>query len=230
MSTTGNLLFPDDQDDGWIASIQKALPKEKKLDSLEIEDPVAIEAEAAFSELEAENAAQEAISAAGWSAEAVSAPPEPPVEDRMPAAALDALDAVVDRTLGEDVNFPAVEDPVADAAQAAFAETAAETATQDAIRAAGWDAQTVASKTEPPPDISPEAVPVENQFTPEALAALDSIIAREAPDGGALKAAEDPVADAAQASFAETAAETATQDAIFAAGWSAEPVGPGLYA
>ncbi len=227
MSTTGNLLFPDDQDDGWITSIQKALPKEKKLDSLEIEDPVAIEAEAAFSELKAENAAQEAISAAGWSAEVVPAPPEAPVEDRMPAAALDALDAVVDRTLGEDINFPAVEDPVADAAEAAFAEISADNATKDAIRAAGWDAQTVASKTEPPPDISPEAVPVENQFTPEALAALDSIIARQAPDRGALESAEDPVVDAAQASFAETAAETATQDAIFAAGWSAEPVGPG---
>jgi hypothetical protein len=137
VSTTSNLLFPDDEDDGWFASIQKALPKEKKLDSLEIEDPVAIEAEAAFVELKAENAAQEAISAAGWSAEAVSTPPEPPVEDRMPTAALDALDAVVDRTLGEDGNFSAVEDSVADAAQAAFAEIRAETATQEAIRAAG---------------------------------------------------------------------------------------------
>lgn len=234
MSTTSNLLFPDGQDDGWIASIQKALPKEKKLDSLEIEDPVAIEAEAAFSELKAENAAQEAISAAGWSAEAVSAPPEPPLEDRMPAAALDALDAVVDRTLGEDSDLSAVEDPVADAAQAAFAEISADNATQDAIRAAGWDAQAVASKTEPPSDtladISPGDPPVESEFSPEALAALDSIIAREALDGDSLALAEDPVAAAAEASFAETAAQTATQDAIFAAGWSAEPVGPGLYA
>ena len=105
MSTTGNLLFPDDEDDGWIASIQKALPKEKNLDSLEIEDPVAIEAEAAF------------------------------------------------------------------------AEISAETATQETIQAAGWDAQEVASKTEPPP----EAAPVESEYSSEALAALDSIIAREAP-------------------------------------------------
>ena len=91
MSTTGNLLFPDDEDDGWIASIQKALPKDKEARFLEIEDPVAIEAEAAFAELKAKNAAQEAISAAGWSAEAGSTPPEPAVEDRMPTAALDAL-------------------------------------------------------------------------------------------------------------------------------------------
>ncbi|MCH7935866.1 MAG: hypothetical protein IH994_02080 [Proteobacteria bacterium] len=234
MSRTGNLLFPDGQDDGWITTIQKALPKEKKLDSLAIEDPVAIEAEAAFAELRAENAAQEAIFAAGWSAEATSAPPEPPTEDRMSAAALDALDAVVDRTLAEDGDFSAVEDPVADAAQAAFAEISADTATQDAIRAAGWDARAVASKAEPPPeapaDISPGAAPVESGYSPEALAALDSIIARQAPDRGALASAEDPVADAAGASFAETAAETATQEAVFAAGWSAEPIGPGLYA
>ncbi len=75
-------------------------------------------------------------------------------------------------------------------AQAAFAEISAETATQEASRAAGWNAQAVASKTEPPP---------------EALAALDSIIAREAPDGGVREVAEDPVADTAQASFAKTA-------------------------
>ena len=51
---------------------------------------MAIEAEAAFAELKAKNAAQEAISAAGWSTEAGSTPPEPAVEDRMPTAALDA--------------------------------------------------------------------------------------------------------------------------------------------
>ncbi|MAF96140.1 MAG: hypothetical protein CMM60_10350 [Rhodospirillaceae bacterium] len=231
MSTTGNFLFPDDQDDGWITSIQKALPKEKKPDSLEIEDPVAIEAEAAFAKAAAEYAAQETIFAPGWSAEAVSAPPEQPVEDRMPAAALDALDAMVERRFGEDVNFSAVEDPVAAAAEAAFAEFSADNAIQDAIRAAGWDAPAVASKTEPPSeppteppaDISPGAAPVESGYSPEALAVLDSIIARESPGRGALKAAEDSVADAAQSSFTETA----TQEAVFAAGWSAEPVGPG---
>ena len=52
---------------------------------------MAIEAEAAFAELKAKNAAQEAISAAVWSAEAGSTPAEPAVEDRMPTAALDAL-------------------------------------------------------------------------------------------------------------------------------------------
>ena len=217
MSRPGNLLFPDDGDDGWIASIQKALPKEKKSPPLEIEDPVAIEAEAAFAELEAKNAAQEAISAAGWSAEAVPAPPVPPLEDRMAQAALDALDAVVDRS--DAVNFPAVEDPVADAAEAAFAEISADTATKDAIQAAGWEAR-VASKAEPPP----ETATVESGLPPDALAALDSIIAREEAEPGALKAVEDPVADAAQASFAETAVETATRDAIFAAGWDARAV------
>ena len=65
-----------------------------------------------------------------------------------------------------------IEDPVAIEAQAAFAEISAETATQEAIRAAGWNAQAVASKTEPPP----EAAPVESEYSFEALAALDSII------------------------------------------------------
>ena len=94
-----------------------------------------------------------------------------------------------------------IEDPVAIEAQAAFAEISAETATQEAIRAAGWNAQAVASKTEPPP----EAAPVESEYSFEALAALDSIIAREAPDEGVREAVEDPVADTAQASFAKTA-------------------------
>ena len=70
---------------------KRRCPRIKKLDSLEIEDPVVNEAKAAFAELKAKNAAQEAISAAGWSAEAGSTPPEPAVEDRMPTAALDAL-------------------------------------------------------------------------------------------------------------------------------------------
>ena len=56
MSRTGNLLFPEDDD--WVASIIKALSEkepEKKppsgaSDSDVIEDPVAIEAEAAFAE------------------------------------------------------------------------------------------------------------------------------------------------------------------------------------
>ena len=70
---------------------KRRCPRIKKLDSLEIEDSVADAAQAAFAELKAKNAAQEAISAAGWSAEAGSTPPEPAVEDRMPTAALDAL-------------------------------------------------------------------------------------------------------------------------------------------
>ena len=54
MSRTGNLLFPDNKDDGWVTSIIKALPEEKPKDDApvtdDIEDPVAIEAEAAFAE------------------------------------------------------------------------------------------------------------------------------------------------------------------------------------
>mgnify|MGYP000395028545 CR=1 FL=1 len=50
MSRTGNLLFPDSEDDGWVTSIIKALPEEKPKDDApvtdDIEDPVAIEAEA----------------------------------------------------------------------------------------------------------------------------------------------------------------------------------------
>ena len=56
MSRTGNLLFPDNKDDGWVTSIIQALPEEKPKDDApvtdDIEDPVAIEAEAeaAFAE------------------------------------------------------------------------------------------------------------------------------------------------------------------------------------
>ena len=54
MSRTGNLLFPDSEDDGCVTSIIKALPEEKPKDDApvtdDIEDPVAIEAEAAFAE------------------------------------------------------------------------------------------------------------------------------------------------------------------------------------
>ena len=54
MSRTGNLLFPDNKDDGWVTSIIKALPEEQPKDDApvtnDIEDPVAIEAEAAFAE------------------------------------------------------------------------------------------------------------------------------------------------------------------------------------
>ena len=59
MSRTGNLLFPDSEDDGWVTSIIKALPEEKPKGEApvtdDIEDPVAIEAEAAFAELAAES-------------------------------------------------------------------------------------------------------------------------------------------------------------------------------
>ena len=82
MSRTGNLLFPDNEDDGWVTSIIKALPEEKSKagapDADSIEDQAAIEAEAAFAELEAETATRDAISAAGWSAEVEPAPAETP--------------------------------------------------------------------------------------------------------------------------------------------------------
>jgi len=54
VSRTGNLLFPDNKDDGWVTSIIKALTEEKPKDDApvtdDIEDSVAIEAEAAFAE------------------------------------------------------------------------------------------------------------------------------------------------------------------------------------
>jgi hypothetical protein len=73
VSRTGNLLFPEDEGDGWVTSIIKALPEKEpeknpppgSPDSDAIEDPVAIEAEAAFAELKAETAVSEAIDAAG---------------------------------------------------------------------------------------------------------------------------------------------------------------------
>ena len=130
MSTTGNLLFPESDDDGWVSSIIKALPdppKSKTPESETIEDPVAIEAEARFSELAAKTAEQEAISAAGWSAEAlIPTSPRPTPEDGLSKAALDALDAVVDRETLKDTGLSGTDDPVALEAASAFAQAAAE--------------------------------------------------------------------------------------------------------
>ena len=70
MSRTGNLLFPDNKDDGWVTSIIKALPEEKPKDDApvtdDIEDPVAIEAEAAFAETAADTTVRDAIETAAW--------------------------------------------------------------------------------------------------------------------------------------------------------------------
>jgi hypothetical protein len=228
VSRTGNLLFPEDDD--WVASIIKALPEkepEKKppsgaSDSDVIEDPVAIEAEAAFAEVAAKTAVSEAIDAAGWSATALKAPAEATPEfgtaeeEWRAAEALDDLDAAIARAAG-DPAFADVDDPVRDAANAAFAETDADTATRDAIDAAGWAAAA-----------EPATEPVEYGFSPEALAALDSVIAREGIGEGigesireSVGEGADPVAIEAEAAFAETAAEVAAEDAVFAAGWSA---------
>ncbi|MBI1985457.1 MAG: hypothetical protein HYS64_02030, partial [Rhodospirillales bacterium] len=100
-----------------------------------------------------------------------------------------------------DDRFAAIEDPVALAADAKFAETAAEVATADAVRAARVAA-------------APAAAPL----TPEELKTLDEIAARVG-DIEAKFAAEDPVAVEAEAVFAERAAELAIADAIFAAQW-----------
>ena len=183
MSRTGNLLFPEDDD--WVASIIKALPEKEPekeppsgaSDSDVIEDPVAIEAEAAFAEVAAKTAVSEAIDAAGWSATALKALAEATPEfgtaeeEWRAAEALDDLDAAIMRA-AEDPAFADVDDPVSDAANAAFAETDADTATRDAIDTAGWAAAA-----------EPATEPVENGFSPEALAALDSVIAREGIGG-----------------------------------------------
>ena len=113
MSRTGNLLFPEDDD--WGASSIKALPEkepEKKppsgaSDSEVIEDPVAIEAEAAFAEVAAKTAVSEAIDAAGWSATALKALAEATPEfgtaeeEWRAAEALDDLDAAIARAAGD---------------------------------------------------------------------------------------------------------------------------------
>ena len=156
MSRTGNLLFPDDSDDGWVTSIQKALPKEDgKKDAARpedtlggIPDPVADAADAVFAELAAEVATQEAIFASGWSADAVKVETKPPEASETPAprdAARTALESVVNPEVegGEDLDFG--DDPVAAAADAAFAEISAETAARDAIEAAGWTADAAPS-------------------------------------------------------------------------------------
>ncbi|MFQ5764734.1 MAG: hypothetical protein ACE5GT_07395, partial [Rhodospirillales bacterium] len=219
VSRTGNLLFPEDTDDGWVASIIKALPEgkpedkppgdmlqEPELDSLHIDDPVATEADAAFAELAAETAERDAVFAAGWSAKAV--PPTPP-EEPAPADRV-ALDALVAIEGADDPGFAVVEDPVAAAADAAFAETGAEAALQDALFAAGWSATAQ----------RPEVPEGEIQFSPEALAALDAVIARGDLDDPALAAVEDPVSLGADAAFAEAAARQAADEAADLAAWS----------
>ncbi len=246
MSRTGNLLFPETEDDGWVTSIIKALPEEdpkaEKLDSPAIPDPVALEADAAFSELAAENAANEAIFAAGWSAEAVgpSKPPAAaPAPDPIPPGALEALDAVVDREAegGENLEFGG--DPVAVEAEAAFAELGAVTATREAIEAAGWMAEALepgdiqgipgfdAAEIPSRPDAEEEAAAAGWSATafrtdpeilpPEELEAVDRAVAEATRITPRFTEIEDPVGFAADALFAETAAEVAAREAIRAA-------------
>jgi len=242
VSRTGNLLFPESEDDGWVSSILKALPEPKKdggpndTSGEAIEDPVAIEAEARFSELAAETAEREAISAAGWSATTTTPKgPPPTVEDGLSPAALDALDAVIDREALNARDFKAVEDPVSLEAASAFAETAADTATRDAVQTAGWTAEVrrpdglsreLPQKQQPeaPGPVAPGTDPA---FSPEALAALDSVLSRYDVRSVLEATVTDPVALEADAAFAEVAAEVVTGHAIFAAGWSAMARKPG---
>lgn len=248
MSRTGNFLFPENEDDGWVSSIIKALPEPQKdpktenaLDGEAIADPVAIEAEARFSELAADMAERDAISAAGWSAK-ITTPQDSPesAEDRFSPEALDALDAVIDRKALDDPMATGVDDPVALQAAAAFAEAAADTAARDAFQTAGWAADVrrggepaegspLPALSETPvfaaPAVSPEITPV---FSPEALAALDAVLDRDDIQPGLTADVADPVAIAADAAFAETAAETIAEHAIFAAGWSAMARKPGI--
>ena len=220
MSRTGNLLFPDDEDGGWVTAIIKALPQDKPAapeltpEQLRVDDPVAIEADAVFAGVAAENAAREAIFAAGWSAGVAApekAPPPTPGE-------LDALDAAIAHEAG-NAFFGVIDDPVGLSADAAFAATAAEVATRQAIEAAQWSAATVRT-IGTPAGASPDVA-----LSPEAVEALDSVISREAgsPDFAVI---DDPLAAEAGARFAESAADAALSDAIAAAGWSVKPAMP----
>ncbi|MGH6693573.1 MAG: hypothetical protein ACREF4_23135, partial [Gammaproteobacteria bacterium] len=167
-----------------------------------------------FAGVAAENAAREAIFAAGWSAGVAApekAPPPTPGE-------LEALDTAIAHEAG-NAFFGVVVDPVGLSADAAFAATAAEVATRQAIEAAQWSAATVRT-IGTPAWASPDAA-----LSPEAVEALDSVISREAgsPDFAVI---DDPLAAEAGARFAESAADTALSDAIAEVGWSAKPIEP----
>jgi len=223
VSRTGNLLFPDNKDDGWVTSIIKGLPEPKsdiKPVSETIEDPVAIEAEARFAELAAEVAEREAISAAGWFAEAIGPDGPPPTEEsKLSEQALNALDAVIDREALKDPDITGEDDPVALAADAAFAQTAAEVAERDAVKTAGWSAEAIPSKA--PPQT------VEDRYSQQALDALDAVLGRDDIQSDLKAEVIDPVSLAADAVFAEVAADVIAEHAIFAAGWSAMASKPG---
>ena len=238
MSTTGNRLFPEDADDGWVSSVIKALPKDEpkpeppapeadpRLDEalknlsgapLAIDDPVAIQADSVFSGVAAETAQRDAIFAAGWSADTVGparlSTPGPDAQAFSPEA-LNALDAVIARE-GTNPDFAIVDDPVAIRGEAAFATTAAETAARDAVAAAGWTAQPA-----PAQDMTGDAAA--DPAAREELQSLDRAAAGQAADENFTRI-DDPIAASAEARFAERAAATATDDAVIAAGWSAEP-------
>ena len=219
MSRTGNLLFPDDEDGAWVTSIIKALPEAKPQtpaltpEQLSIDDPVAIEADAVFAGAAAENAAREAIFAAGWSADVAPSEKTPPRPGE-----IEALDVAIAHEAGNEF-FGVVDDPVGLSADAAFAATAAEVAQRQAIEAAQWSAGTVRAVGKP------AATPPDAPLSPEALQALDSVIARE-DAGPNFAAVDDPLAAEAAARFAEQAADQAARDALAEAGWSAKPVEP----
>jgi len=245
-----------------VTSIQKGLGEEEKDGPVGgespggIPDPVADAADAVFSKMAADVAADEAIFASGWSADTVKAekPPAPqnvsqaskplaPPEPRDPGR--DALESVVNPDVegGEDLDFG--EDPVAAEADAAFAEVSANTAARDAIEAAGWTADAsppgdvladietaVAAKT-PEPDAPAASVAQEADFAgwsaavtgseqetlpPEELQALDAVIAEVGTsENKRFIEIDDPVGFAADAMFAETAAQIADRQATLAA-------------
>ncbi len=219
MSRTGNLLFPEDEDGNWVTSIIKALPQDKPAapdltpEQLRVDDPVGIEADAVFAGVAAENDAREAIFAAGWSADVASSEKTPPRPGEM-----EALDAAIAHEAG-NAFFGVVDDPVGLSADAAFAATASEVAQRQAIEAAQWSAGTVRAVGKPAETLSGEPL------SPEALQALDSVIAREGA-GPDFADVDDPLAAEAAARFAEQAADQAARDALAEAGWSAKPVEP----
>ncbi len=117
------------------------------------------------------------------------------------------MDRAVAEAAGITPRFTEIEDPVGFAADALFAETAAEVATREAIRAA--------------------------KLADEAAEAIEAALTQPTGPSRPLAADEmrrledDPVALEADAAFFEIAAELAISDAILAARWSTRALSPG---
>jgi len=176
-----------------------------------VDDPVGVSADATFAQTAADVATRQAIEAAQWAAGSVRTIGTPAASDDAPLTpeALEALDSVISREAGSP-DFAAIDDPLAAAAAARFAESAADTALRDAVAEAGWSARP-----------SDSGVRIADLPAPEDPRALDALLAHESVRQG-LDPIEDPVAASADARFAEMAAEQATHQALADAGWWAK--------